>query len=190
VRDDALAVPLRPVAALVGRFIAVLGAVAASLLVLDAVPGVLSGLGRDVTAYRSVEAAEAALGAKLLLPAYFPDAYHWPPEAIRTVSKPVRAAALLIAPRRAGTEKILFVQSLDGDVALPESLLTAGKEVHRVAFDLGGTPAVMADVILPPDGAFHDVAFLAEGRSIVFRFQGDPEEILKMAGSLPRGEPR
>jgi hypothetical protein len=55
-----------------------------------------------------------------------------------------------------------------------------------VAFDLGGSPAVMTDVLLPPDGTFHDVSFVADGRRVVFRFQGDPEEILKMAASLGR----
>ena len=189
-RDEAAAVPLRPVAALVGRFVAVVGAVAASLLVLDAMPWLLSGLVRGVTAHRSVEAAETALGAKLLLPAYFPDTYRWPPAAIHTVSSPARAASLAIAPLRAGTEALLFVQSLDSDVPLPDSLLPAGKEFHRVAFDLEGTPAVMTDVLFPPDGTFHDVAFLAAGRRVVFRFRGDPAEILKMARSLPGGERR
>jgi hypothetical protein len=168
----------------------VVGAVAASLLVLDAVPWLLSGLVRGVAAHRSVEAAETALGEKLLLPAYFPDAFRWPPGEIRTVSRPTRAAALVLAPLRAGGEPVLFVQSLDGDGALPESLLPAGKEFHRVAFDLDGTEAVMTDLLLPPDGTFHDVAFLAAGRRVVFRFRGDPGEILKMARSLPGGERR
>lgn len=187
---DAAAVPLRAVAALVGRFVAVVGAVAASLLVLDAVPWLLSGLVRGVTAHRSVDAAETALGAKLLLPAYFPDTYRWPPEEIRTVSRPTRAASIALVPLRAGGEPVLFVQSLDGDVPLPDSLLPAGKEFHRVTFDLDGTPAVMTDSLLPPDGTFHDVAFLAAGRRVVFRFRGDPAEILKMARSLPGGERR
>jgi hypothetical protein len=190
VRDDALAVPLRPVAALVGRFVAVVGAVAASLLVLDAVPWLLSGLVRGVTEHRSVEAAETALGAEFLLPVYFPDKYLWPPVAIRTVSKPARAASLAFAPLRAGVETVLFVQSLDGDVPLPDSLFPAGKEFHHVDFDLDGAPARMTDVLLPPDGTFHDIALLAAGRRVVFRFQGDPAEILKMAKSLPGGKRR
>ncbi len=189
-KTDAGAVPLRSVAALVGRYVAVIGAVAASLLVLDALPWLLSGLVRGVRAERSVEAAETALGAKLLLPVYFPDAYRWPPASIRTVSRPARAASLAFAPHRAGAEPVLFVQSLDGDASLPESLLPAGKEFHRVSFDLDGTPAVMTDLLLPPDGTFHDVTFVVAGRRVVFRFQGDPAEVLKMARSLTGGDRR
>ncbi|MFI5182498.1 MAG: hypothetical protein ACHQPI_14015 [Thermoanaerobaculia bacterium] len=189
-KDDAAALPLRPVVALVGRFVVVVGALAAALLVLDAVPWVLSGLVRGVTAQPSMEAAEAALGGKLLQPAYFPDAYVWPPTAIHTMSRPARAAALVLAPARAGASTVLFVQSIDGDTPLPEALLPAGKEFHRSSFDLDGSPAVMTEVLLPPDGTFHDVSFTVAGRRVVFRFQGDPAEILKMARSLPRGETR
>lgn len=189
-KGDAAAVSLRSVPALVGRFVAVVGAVAASLLVLDAVPWLLSGLVRGVHAERSVEAAETALGAKLVLPVYFPDAYRWPPASIRTVSRPSRAASLVFASHHAGVEPVLFVQSLDGDVSLPDSLLPAGKEFHRISFDLDGIPAVMTDLLLPPDGTFHDVAFVAVGRRVVFRFQGDPAEVLKMARSLTGADRR
>jgi hypothetical protein len=189
-RDDAKALALRPVAAVGGRFVAVAGAVAAALLVLDAVPWLLSGLVRGVTAQPSVEAAETALGTKLLLPALSPASYRWPPEAIRTVSRPFRAASLLLAPTAAGISPLLFVQSLDGDAPPPDVLLPAGKEFHRAPFDLDGTPAVMTEVLLPPDGTFHDVSLSAGGRKVVFRFQGDPAEVLKLARSLPRGEAR
>lgn len=189
-KGDAPALPHRPVAAVVWKYVAVVAALAAALLVLDAVPWLLSGLVRGVTAQPSVEAAEAALGAKLLLPAWIPKAYAWPPETIRTVSLPVRAASLALAPVRAGASPILLVQSLDGDALPPEALLPAGKEFHRAPFDLDGTPAVMAEVLLLPDGTFHDISFTASGRRVVFRFQGDPEEVLKMAKSLPRGETR
>ncbi len=188
--DDAAAPPFRPVAALVGKFVAVTGAVVAALLVLDAVPWLLSGLVRGVTAQPTVEAAETALGAKLLLPARIPEAYQWPPTTIRTVAHPARAAALVFAPARRGESPLLFVQSIDGDAPLPETLLPAGKEFHRTPFDLDGTPAVMTEVVLLPDGTFHDVSFSAAGRRVVFRFRGDPAEVLKMARSLPRGEAR
>ncbi len=187
--DETAARPLRLVAGLVGRFVAVVGAVAAALLLLDAVPWLLAGVVRGVTAHPAVEAAEAALGAKLLLPARIPESYRLQPGSLRTVSRPVRAASLVFAPVRAGRSPVLFVQSL-GEAPVPEALLPAGKEFHRIGFDLGGTPAVLAEVLLPPDGTFQDVTFASAGRRIVFRFQGEPEEVLEMARSLPRAEPR
>ena len=175
---------------LVGRYVAVVAAAASSLLVLDAVPWLVQGVVRGVVAHRSIEDAERALGATLLVPAFFPQTYRWPPAEIRTVGRPDRAAAFTILPASPGRTPLLVVQSLDGEARTPERLLPSGKELHRVSFDLAGKEAVMTDVFLPPDGAFHDVSFVADGRRVVIRFRGDPEEILKIAASLRRGGPR
>lgn len=182
------AVPFPPgdLAGLLGRYIAVVTAVAAALLVLDAAPWLLTGAGRGVVIHRSVEEAERALDATLLIPAYFPRAYSWPPASVKTSTWPVRAAALLFRPAAAAVRPVLYVQTVNGDGPLSEQLLPAGREIHRVDFDLEGTPARMSDVLLPPDGTFHDVTFAAKGRHVVFRFQGDPAEVLKMAASLGR----
>ena len=183
---DATALPFRGLGGLVGRCVAVVAAAASALLVLDGVPWLLHGVARGVVAHGSVEDAEQTLGATILLPAYFPQAFRWPPAGIRTVRSPARAAALAFAPADSGRTPLLIVQSIDGEVPVADRLLPPGKELHRVSFDLGGIPAVMTDVFLPPDGTFHDISFVADGRRVVFRFQGDPEEILKMAASLGR----
>jgi hypothetical protein len=183
---EAAALPPLSLARLLSRYIAVVAAAVAALLVLDAVPWLLTGAGRGVVTHRSVEAAEHALGATLLLPAFFPDSYRWPPAGILTARRPARAAALVLAPEGGEAGSLLFVQTLEGSVAVPEELLPKGKEIHRVDFDLDGTPARMTDVLLPPDGTFHDLSFVAKGRRVVFRFRGDPVVILKMAASLAR----
>lgn len=183
---EAPALASRGLAGLVGRYVAVVAAAAAALLVLDSVPWLLGGALRGVTAHRSVEDAEQALGAPLLVPAYVPSALRWPPDEVRTVTRPVPAAALTLTPRGAGAAAVLLVQTLGAEASVPDRLLPPGKELHRVAFDLHGTPAVESDVFLPPDGTFHDVSFAVEGRRVVVRFRGDPEEILRMAASLGR----
>jgi len=183
---EATALPSRGLGGLVGRYVAVVAAAASALLVLDGVPWLLNGVSRGVVAHGSVEDAERALGTTLLVPAYFPQAFRWPPAEVRTISRPARAAALAFAPAVPGRTSLLIVQSLDGEAPVADRLLPSGKELHRVVFDLGGSPAVMTDVLLPPDGTFHDISFVADGRRVVFRFQGDPEEILKMAASLRR----
>ncbi len=175
------------VARFFGRYLAVVAGAAASLLVLDAVPWLLSGAVRGVTTYRNVEAAERSLGTTFLLPAFFPDVYRWPPSEVAAAMHPARAAALRFEPRRNGTGQLLFVQTLDGDLPVPGRLLPRGKVLQEVGFDLDGTPARMSDVLLPPDGTFHDLSFVTKGRHVVFRFQGEPEIILKMASSLRSG---
>jgi hypothetical protein len=173
-------------ARLLGRYAAVVAGTAAALLALDAVPWLLSGAGRGVTAYRSVEEAERTLGTTILLPAFFPDVYRWPPSSVKASTRPVRAVALTLDSRTGNAGPLLLVQTLDGDFPVPARLLPGGKELHEVGFDLEGTPARMADVLLPPDGTFHDLSLVAKGRHVVFRFQGDPVAVLKMAASLPR----
>jgi hypothetical protein len=179
--------PPRDLARLFSRYVAVVAASAAALLLLDAVPWLLTGAGRGVVTHRSVEEAERALGAKLLLPACDPQSYRWPPAGIHTSLRPSRAAALTLAPEGGTAGSLLFVQTLDGGAAVPEGLLPKGKEIHRVDFDLDGTPVRMTDLLLPPDGTFHDVSLVVKGRHVVFRFQGDPVGVLKMAASLGRG---
>jgi hypothetical protein len=172
---------------LLGRYVAVLSGAAAGLLVLDAVPWVVSGAGRGVETYRSIEGAEHALATTLLLPAYFPDVYRWPPSEVAASARPARAVALTFEPRAEGAGRLLLVQTLDGDLPVPGRLLPHGKVLHEVAFDLDGTPARVTDVLLPPDGTFHDLTFDAKGRRVVFRFQGDDVIVLKMAASLLHG---
>jgi hypothetical protein len=174
-------------AKLLGKYVAVVAGAAASLLVLDAAPYFLSGAGRGVTTYQNVEAAERALGTTFLLPAFFPDAFRWPPSKVEAAIHPARAVALRFEPRSDGTGRLLFVQTLDADFPVPGRLLPGGKVLHEVAFDLDGTPARMTDVLLPPNGTFHDLSFVAKGRHVVFRFQGDSDMVLKMAASLRGG---
>lgn len=175
---------LRDVARLLGAYVGAVAGISAALLVLDSVPALLLGGARGVRVLASVEAAESALGARLLVPVYFPESYRWPPRRVRTAAAPVRVAALTLAARAGRRPDLLIVQSLDGDFPIPAKLLPPGPETHRVAVDLDGTPATLTDVLLPPDGTFYDLSFVAAGRRVVFRFQGPPEEVLKMAASV------
>jgi len=189
-RTTAATPSLRDVAGLLGPYLGAVAAVSALLLFLDAIPSLVLGGARGVRVHPSVEEAERALGARLLVPVYFPETYGWPPASVRTSAGAPRAAALTLERRGTRGPALLFVQSLDGDSAPPAKLLPRGSETHAAAVDLGGTTARLTDVLLPPDGTFYDLSFVAAGRRVVFRFQGPPEEVLKMARSLPRGEPR
>ncbi len=182
--------PRAALAALLGRYLAVVAAAAAALLVLDAVPWLLTGASRGIVTCRSVEEAERLLEAPIAVPAYFPQTYRWPPAAILVSPRPRPAAALTIASAGGAVEPVLFVQTPDPGVTFPQRLLPKGKEIHAVDFDLDGAPARMSDVLLLPDGTFHDVTFVTGGRRFVFRFRGDPEEVLRMARSLVRGGAR
>ncbi|HSB36725.1 MAG TPA: hypothetical protein VLH41_07590, partial [Thermoanaerobaculia bacterium] len=64
---------LRDVAGLLGPYLGAVAAVSALLLVLDAIPSLVLGGTRGVRVHPSVEEAERVLGARLLVPAYFPE---------------------------------------------------------------------------------------------------------------------
>jgi hypothetical protein len=183
-RAKAAGPALRDVARLLGAYLGAVAAVSAALLVLDSVPALLLGGARGVRVHATVEAAERALGARLLVPAYFPEAYRWPPRLVRTAATPVRVAALTLASRDDGRPDLVVVQSLDGDAPVPAKVLPRGTETHVVGVDLGGTPATLTDVLLPPDGTFYDLSLVAGGRRVVFRFKGPPEDVIRMAASM------
>ncbi len=183
-RATTAAPSLRDVARLLGAYLGAVAGISAALLVLDSVPALLLGGARGVTVHPAVDAAESAVGARLLVPVYFPESYRWPPRLVRTAAAPTRAAALTLASRDGRRPDLVIVQSLDGDLPVPAKLLPPGPETHHVVVDLDGTPATLTDVLLPPDGTFYDLSFVAAGRRVVFRFQGPPEEVLKMAASV------
>src|SRR5947209_1967239 len=95
----------------------VAGAAAAALRGLDRLPDLLGepAAGRPFT---SVVAVERRVGARLLLPAYFPDTLQWPAARIRVIGHRPALVVLAFAARsegpRAGAERLWLAQSIGG----------------------------------------------------------------------------
>jgi len=146
---------------------------------VDAVPGLVAGTPRGVSRHVTLEAAERRVGFSILLPSYFPEELVWPPEEIATAG---RSVALRFRGRDAGLALVLVEGPADGGVSA--TLLPRGEPFHTVDFDLGGRPARLVDLRLPPDGTWHELSFVEAGRRVVLRFRGPSELFLRMAESI------
>jgi hypothetical protein len=163
----------------------VAGATAGTLGVLGRTPGWLAGEERHVRTVATVDDAARRVGARLYLPAYFPQRLAWPPARVR------------VAGGRGGSVEATFRSSEDGLPSLvlfqatvpgePVSPLLLGKArvLHESRTTIGTTPAVIASVLA--DGAnWQQLSWQVGGISIVLRARSAEPEIHRLAHGLRR----
>jgi len=174
---------LRELGRIIGALAVVAGAAAGILAALDTVPGALAGEPRGVVKVARVEDAERHLGARLLVPAFFPDSLRWPPAAVSYVFGPP-ATALLSFDARAGGTALLLAQSVPAATPLSEELWPPANVMSTTSTTVdGGRLAV--DRVLDADGRFwSQTSFVARGRRVALRSAGPAAELARMALSL------
>lgn len=162
----------------------VLGATAATLAALDAVPAWILGEPRDVRRVSSQEEAERRLGARLVLPGFFPDTIRWPARTIRVLAGP-RASAALEFDGRDGQPRMLLAQTArPGDV--PERLLAASRPLSETSVAVGGPgaePGALRRIVGPDGEVWQEVAWRHGGRQVVLRLKGSVDQAVRMAKS-------
>jgi hypothetical protein len=162
----------------------VLGATAATLSALDAIPAWILGEPRDVRRVSSLQEAERRLGTRLVLPGYFPDTIAWPARTIRVMGGP-RASAMLEFDGRDGQPRLLVAQTArPGDV--PERLLAPSSALSEVAVALGeasAEPGALRRVVGPDGEVWQEVAFRHGGRQVLLRLKGSVDQAVRMAKS-------
>jgi len=159
----------------------VLGATAAILSALDAVPAWILGEPRDVRRVASLEEAERRLRARLVLPAYFPDSIAWPARTIRVMGGPSAAAALEFDGRD-GRPRLLVAQTArPGDV--PDRLVPAANALDAVPVALGAEAGTLRRVVGPDGEVWQEVSWRAGGRQVLLRLRGSVEQAVRMAKS-------
>jgi hypothetical protein len=168
-----------------GGLAAVLAGAAATLAVLDALPGVIAGEVRGVRSAASVEEAERRLRASLLVPAFFPDTIAWPPARIRIALGP-QGGAVLSFDGRDGRPRLLWAQAA-GPGEVPPRLLPPARALDAAPAPTLGGRATVRRVVGPDGEVWQEVAWRADGRGLVLRTRGGVEEALRMARSA-RGE--
>ena len=105
-----------------GWLAVVLVAAAGALAGLDAVPAWVNGESRDVRVVASLEDAERAVHARLVLPGYFPDTIAWPAEKIRVLRGKPASVALTFAVRSRREPHLVLAQTI-GPGALPDRIM-------------------------------------------------------------------
>jgi len=163
----------------------VLGGAALMLAGLDTVPIWLHGEPRGVRRVASVEEAERRLHARVLLPAYFPDSFRWPPATVRVTAEDGGAVSLAFLALD-GTPSLVLAQGLGGKGPLPPALLPEAAPIHRQSAPLG-EGATLSRVVGEDGTLWSQLEWTAGGRRLVLRGKGSLEEMLRMARSVHGG---
>jgi hypothetical protein len=163
----------------------VLGSAAAMLAGLDAIPTWLHGEPRGVRRVGSVEDAERRLRARVLLPAYFPDAYRWPPAVVRVSFEDGGAVSLSILARD-GTPGLLLAQRIAGPGPIPAALLPEAATIHRQSGPLG-EGSTLSRVVGEDGTLWSQLEWTGGGRRQVLRGKGSLEDLIRMARSVHGG---
>ncbi len=165
-------------------FVWIFGAAVASVMLLGAIPRWVVGESKGLRHAGSIQEAERRLGARVLVPGYFPDRLEWPPAEI-LVAGGRRGSVRLAFAARDGGARVEFLQATrDGEPIRPE--LLAGRTVLRSSRSVvGNVPATLSDVLA--DGLpARELAWELHGRAVVLRSAGDLEELFRMARSAHR----
>ncbi len=170
----------------VAPWLLVVAAFAGALKALDRVPAWVAGTPHGVRVYESVGDAEHALGARIWLPAFYPDTLAWPPARVDAWPGPPAVVAVHVNARRGGGERLVVVQSIGSPASPPPILLAAGEILNRAEVVVGGRAAVVTRVVVPDGDVVHDVQWDQAGRRVTVRYHGPVEELLLIADSLER----
>lgn len=168
---------------MLASFVWTLGATAACIAGLGALPGWIAGESGALRHAATIQEAERRLGARVLVPGYFPDRLGWPPREIR-IAGGRRGSALLVFGAREGSPVTFLQATRDGEPIAPELLV--GRTVLRSSPALvHGVPATLSDV-LEEGHLAKELAWELHGRAMLLRSAGDLEELFRMARSAHR----
>ncbi|WP_242352492.1 MULTISPECIES: hypothetical protein [Anaeromyxobacter] len=159
----------------------VLAGTAAAIVGLGALPRLLAG---DTGPHRaaSIQEAERRLGARILLPGYYPERLAWPPAAIHVAGGRHGSVRLAFAARDGGTG-LELVAATDAGVDIAPALLSDRTVLGARPTVVGGHPATLASVLV--EGvAWQELSWSVNGRAVVLRSQGDLDELVRIARSL------
>jgi hypothetical protein len=169
---------------MLATFVWVAGATLATVAALGAVPGWIVGERGTVRHAETVQEAERRLGARILVPGYFPERLAWPPRTILVAGGRRGSVRLDLDSRDGGPDLHILQATREGEPIAPE--LLAGRTVLRTSRTaVAGHPATLSDVLV--DGVPHrELAWENQGRAMILRSAGDVEDLFRMARTSHR----
>ncbi|WP_242343179.1 hypothetical protein [Anaeromyxobacter terrae] len=160
----------------------VLAGTAAGIAGLGALPRVLAG---DKGPHRaaSIQEAERRLGARILLPGYYPERLAWPPAEIHVAGGRHGSVRLAFAARDDGGAGLELIAAVEAGEEIAPALLADRTVLAARPTVVGGHPATLASVLV--EGApWQELSWTVNGRPVVLRTQGDLDELVRIARSL------
>ena len=169
-------------------------AVAASLTALilrgfDQVHALVTGEPHGILRVRDIDAAERLLGGRLLVPTFFPQSIRWPPATVRVAGGPPRAVALEFTGRDGRWTRLVICQTLEAGGDFPSGLLAAGREWYSTPVTVAGERTTLESVRVGSEGSFDQVTVHRTGRTILLRYDGPADELVRMAATLRSTRP-
>jgi hypothetical protein len=177
---------MREVGSLVARFALVMAAAAGVLGAADRVPALVTGTTHGARVYRTLEEAQASVGARLLVPSYYPDSLAWPPARIEVAPGSPPVTAIRIAARGGSRDALIICQSIGGAAPPPPWLLPPLQQLEEVRVVIGARPARLARLLTPGGRVVHDLSWAQGGRRFTLRYDGEVEDLLRMARAMER----
>lgn len=171
-------------ARMLASFFWVLGATTVTVAVLGALPRWVSGESGAVRHAATIQEAERRLGARVLVPGYFPARLAWPPAEIR-VAGGRRGSVRLGIGARDGGPGVELLQATSDDAPVAPKLLEDRTVLRSSRTAIGGAPATLSDVLVAGHPA-RELAWSLHGRAVILRSAGDLDELFRMARSAHR----
>ncbi|HEY6005169.1 MAG TPA: hypothetical protein VIV57_19980 [Anaeromyxobacter sp.] len=162
----------------------ILAATVTAVGVLGAIPGWMAGESGAMRHARTIEEAERRLGARVLVPGYFPERLAWPPAEIRVAGGRRGSVRLAFAARDGGSGVEVLEATRDGEPIHPE-LLQDRTVLRSARAVVGKAPATISDVLVGGRPAT-ELSWELHGRAVILRSAGDVEELFHMARSAHR----
>ncbi|MEW6033355.1 MAG: hypothetical protein AB1603_00705 [Chloroflexota bacterium] len=159
-----------------------LAVTAAGLRLLNTVPTRIQG--PTVEHFNSIEEAERKLGVDIIVPAYFPDYFSWPPKAIMAERQPYFTIHLSFAQRATGSEALWVHQILSNDSRAAESIPSPLDVLQDKSFLVKGHQGrliVGADVNGEP---LYQLRWWSDRRYFVVTTTHSLEELIRIAESM------
>jgi hypothetical protein len=177
--------PFSELAKMVAILIWVSGATALTLALLGRAPGWLAGEERHVRIVERVEEAARRTGARLYLPAYFPQRLAWPPERIRIAGGHGGSVAITFASAEDGLPSLILFQATVAGEPISPLLLGKARVLHQSRTTVGTTPATIGNVLA--DGAnWQQLSWQVGGIQLVLRARSAEPELHRLAHGLRR----
>jgi hypothetical protein len=169
---------------MLATFVWVAGATVVTIAALGALPGLITGERGTVRRVGTIQDAERRLGARILVPGYFPERLAWPPTAIVVAGGRRGSVRLDLAAHDGGADLHILQATREGEPIAPE--LLEGRTVLRTSrAHVGVHPATLSDVLV--EGRLHrELAWDNQGRAMILRSAGDVEELFRMARTSHR----
>jgi hypothetical protein len=148
---------------------------------LGALPKLVAG---DTGPHRaaSIQEAERRLGARIVLPGYYPARLAWPPSELR-VAGGRRGSVRLTFSARDGGAGLEMLAATDAGEEIDAALLADRTILNSRRTVVGGRPATLASVLV--EGVpWQELTWSVDGRAVVLRTQGDLDELVRIAHSL------